>query len=117
MPFIDFKVLETALSLNNKFKIYQGWTKYILRKVVERILPKEIVWRKNKFGFEAPTATWIGMLENEMKKTIYSSILLSSILNKNFEFSKLDNKQKWKLFNIAKWERLYNIQIEQNDIK
>ncbi len=117
LPFIDFKVLETALSLNNKFKIYQGWTKYILRKVVERILPKEIVWRKNKFGFEAPTATWIGMLENEMKKTIYSSILLSSILNKNFEFSKLDNKQKWKLFNIAKWERLYNIQIEQNDIK
>jgi asparagine synthase (glutamine-hydrolysing) len=110
LPFIDYNVLEAGLSINNNLKINSGWTKYILRKVVNSILPPSIVWRKNKLGFEAPTKTWIDSIKNTME----DSILNSNIINKltdNIDFHKLDEKQKWKLFNIAKWEEIYNVKI------
>ena len=111
LPFIDYKVLETAISLNSNYKISKGWTKYILREAVDKILPKNIVWRKNKFGFEAPTKSWLYQLEDEMQNTINNSKILNEILNQTIKISNLDDKQKWKLFNIAKWEEIYNVKI------
>src|ERR1035437_3089019 len=35
LPFIDYRLVETALSINNRYKIKDGWTKYILRKAIE----------------------------------------------------------------------------------
>ncbi len=111
LPFIDYKVLEIALSLDSKLKIKDGWTKYILRKVVNNILPENIVWRKNKFGFEAPVKSWLDSIEDEMKETISNSIIIQRIADR-IDFTKLDEKQKWKLFNIAKWEEIYNVRID-----
>ena len=111
LPFIDYRVLETALSINSNYKITNGWTKYILRKVVDKILPKSIVWRKNKIGFEAPTKVWLSSIEYEMQKIIKKSKIVEIITN-NLEFKKLDEKQKWKIFNIAKWEQIYNVKID-----
>ncbi len=110
LPFIDFKVLETALNIDNKLKIKDGWTKYILRKIVDGMLPKNIVWRKNKFGFEAPTKSWLEELNHTMENTILKSKILNEITN-TIILNKLDNHQKWKLFNIAKWEEIYNVKI------
>ncbi|OQX60233.1 MAG: asparagine synthase (glutamine-hydrolyzing) [Helicobacteraceae bacterium 4484_230] len=111
LPFIDYKVLETAVSLNGHYKIHNGWTKYVLRRAVDTILPKSIVWRKNKFGFEAPTGSWLGRIENEMQESINSSAVLQELLNQEIDITVLDDVQKWKLFNIAKWEHVYNVKI------
>ncbi|WP_323591506.1 asparagine synthase (glutamine-hydrolyzing) [Aliarcobacter butzleri] len=110
LPFVDYTFLETALSVKNKLKIQDGWTKYILRKVVENILPKNIVWRKNKFGFEAPTKNWIEVYTKDMKKEIEKSIIIKE-LTLDLDFETLDNIQKWKLFNVAIWEKIYNVKI------
>jgi asparagine synthase (glutamine-hydrolysing) len=111
LPFIDFKVLETAVSLNNNLKIKDGWTKYILRKVVNNILPNNVVWRKNKFGFEAPTKSWINSIQNDMENAIKKSSIIDFLINEKINFTEIDEKQKWKLFNIAKWEEIYNVKI------
>lgn len=110
LPFIDYNVLETALSINNQYKINNGWTKYILRRVVNGILPKNVVWRKNKFGFEAPVKSWLDVTEIQMKEFVENSKILQEITN-NIKFEKLNEKQKWKLFNIAKWEQIFNVRI------
>jgi len=110
LPFIDYNVLEAGLSISNNLKINSGWTKYILRKVINDILPYNIVWRKNKLGFEAPTKTWINSIDEEMKVSINNSKILQKITNE-MNYKKLDENQKWKLFNIAKWEELYNVKI------
>jgi asparagine synthase (glutamine-hydrolysing) len=114
LPFVDYILLQTALSLNNNLKIKDGWTKYILRKTVESFLPKNIVWRKNKFGFEAPEREWIDSISNKIEDSIKKSKILQSITNKNINFNKLDYRQKWKLYNIAKWEEVYSIKIREN---
>lgn len=108
LPFIDFEVVKTALSVNNKYKIKDGWTKYILRKSVEKILPSNIVWRKNKFGFEAPTKLWIDSIEIQMKESVKNSRILNIIVDE-LKYIKLDDNQKWKLFNIARWEEIYDV--------
>jgi len=110
LPFIDYELLQTALSLNNNFKIKDGWTKYILRKTVDRLLPKNIVWRKNKLGFEAPADTWIKSISTDMKKSIEKSKIVNEIIDK-IDFDELDRVQRWKLFNIAKWEEIYCVKI------
>ena len=115
LPFIDFQTVEAALSINNQYKIKDGWTKYILRKAVEKdnILPNEIVWRKNKLGFDAPESTWIDSLNDQLDQSIYNSKILSEVINNSrMNINNLDNRQKWKLFNIAKWEKVYHVDIQ-----
>jgi asparagine synthase (glutamine-hydrolysing) len=111
LPFIDYNVLETALNLNSKFKFKNGWTKYILRKSIENDLPKNIVWRKNKFGFEAPSKSWLDSIDNKMQNCINNSSIINEIINR-LDFNTIDKHQKWKLFNIAIWERIYNVKIK-----
>jgi asparagine synthase (glutamine-hydrolysing) len=88
-----------------------GWTKYILRKAIEKKLPNKVVWRKNKFGFEAPTKNWLDSIECDMKEEIKNSIIINKISN-DINFNKLNEKQKWKLFNIARWEKIFNVKIK-----
>jgi len=114
LPFIDYNLLQTAVSMNIKYKIKSGWTKYILRKTVDDILPKDIVWRTNKLGFEAPMKSWLSNIESNMSQEIKNSKILNEILIDDFDFSLLDDKQKWKLFNIAKWEQLYDVKVGEN---
>ncbi|OQY04737.1 MAG: asparagine synthase (glutamine-hydrolyzing) [Bacteroidetes bacterium 4572_117] len=112
LPFIDYKLLENALSINSKMKIMDGWTKYVLRKSIESFLPVEVVWRKNKFGFEAPEIHWVNSISDEIKDEIRTSKILKDIINwPSFNFKKLDIRLKWKLFNIARWEKLFNVCI------
>jgi asparagine synthase (glutamine-hydrolysing) len=114
LPFLDYRLVELALSVPLRLKIFNGWTKYILRKSVENLLPKEIVWRKNKFGFEAPEKIWISNYGSEMKREIQNSKILIHYCNveKLVEnFDKLSIKDKWVYFNIARWEKVFNVEV------
>lgn len=59
LPFLDHQLVEFLFSLPPEFKIHNGWTKWLLRRSVEDVLPKEIVWRKDKVGFEPPQKKWM----------------------------------------------------------
>jgi asparagine synthase (glutamine-hydrolysing) len=63
-PFLDFNMVNLALSIPSKYKIKDGNPKYILKKSLERILPHDILYRK-KMGFCVPLKEWAGdiMLE------------------------------------------------------
>lgn len=110
LPFIDYRVVETALSTNNAFKIKDGWTKYLLRKVISPLLPEEIVWRKNKLGFNAPEDIWLQKHLPVMETAIRESVILNELIDWNrFHIHALDLRMQWRLFNIAKWEQVCNI--------
>jgi asparagine synthase (glutamine-hydrolysing) len=110
LPFIDYNVLETALSLKPASKINNGWTKYILRMSMNNILPADVVWRKNKIGFEAPQKTWMESNILEIKKQILESAILKEVYNE-LKIDKLNDKLIWKLFCISKWEKIYNVEL------
>lgn len=109
LPFLDYRLLQLSLSIPFWYKIKDGWTKFILRKSVEPLLPKSIVWRKNKKGFEAPTNEWMKIIEKDLSKEISNSEILKKILKQNANIENLDQIQKWRLYNVAKWEKIYKI--------
>jgi asparagine synthase (glutamine-hydrolysing) len=87
LPFLSHQLVEFVFSLPPYFKINQGWTKWIMRVAFSHLLPPEILWRKDKIGYEPPQANW---LENknvqekihERKKTLYHKNIISK---KEFE--------------------------------
>lgn len=111
LPFLDYRCVELALALPDSYKIKAGWTKNILRRAVDSWLPKEVVWRKDKLGFNAPEKKWLGSMQEEMQETILKSNLLSQLIDQEkFQYAAQDLKTQWRLFNIAKWEQIYKVQ-------
>ncbi|WP_304141527.1 asparagine synthase (glutamine-hydrolyzing) [Mesoflavibacter zeaxanthinifaciens] len=108
VPFLDYKLVECALAIPAKFKIKDGWSKYILRKSYGENAPKEIVWRKNKFGFEAPSKKWMSD-KSLFFKTIKQSEFLNHVIKKDSALDDLEENTLWKLFNIAKWAEKFNV--------
>jgi asparagine synthase (glutamine-hydrolysing) len=59
LPFLNHQLVEFIFSLPPHFKIREGWTKWLLRKMMYQQLPDEITWRREKTGFEPPQYTWM----------------------------------------------------------
>ncbi|NML70475.1 asparagine synthase (glutamine-hydrolyzing) [Chryseobacterium sp. RP-3-3] len=110
LPFLDYNLIETCLSINNNYKIREGWSKYILRKNLEKFLPDEITYNKRKIGFEPPVKYWWPRSE-QILEVINNSKIIKEISKKKFNFI-ADRDLEWRLYNIAVWERLYNMKIE-----
>ena len=64
-PFLDHRIIEFAISLDEKYKIKNYTTKYLLKEVAKKFIPKEIVQRKDKRGFSAPINRWFGEFETK----------------------------------------------------
>jgi asparagine synthase (glutamine-hydrolysing) len=83
LPFLNHQLVEFAASLPSSYKINNGYTKWILRESVKNILPRNIVWRKGKTGYEPPQKKW--MSGKQMQEMIIASrkmLVEKNILNK-----------------------------------
>lgn len=59
LPFLNKELVEFVFSLSAEHKMYNGQTKFLLRKIMRGRLPDEIVFRKEKIGFEPPQQQWM----------------------------------------------------------
>jgi asparagine synthase (glutamine-hydrolysing) len=67
-PMLDHKLVEFALSLPDNMKIKGNSTKYLLRQVLYRYVPKELIERP-KQGFSIPIQQWLlGRLRPDLEK-------------------------------------------------
>jgi len=58
VPFLDKELVELSCQIPPELKMKGKETKYILKKVAERYLPKDVIYRP-KTGFGAPVRDWI----------------------------------------------------------
>jgi asparagine synthase (glutamine-hydrolysing) len=63
--------VQFVFSLPSRYKINKGYTKSILRKMMDHRLPPDIVWRADKVGFEPPQKDW--METNPMKDFLHEA--------------------------------------------
>ena len=91
LPFLDHELVEFIFSLPANFKIRNGWTKWLLRETMKDKLPNEIVWRKDKTGFEPPQEQWIKndkiseLITDAKKILVDEKILKPEVINKKIE--------------------------------
>jgi asparagine synthase (glutamine-hydrolysing) len=89
-PFMDYEFVNFVLSIPGKFKMKAGEPKYILKKALEKILPRNILYRK-KMGFCVPLKEWgneimIDYVETNLKTfcsntNLFSENGLKNLLN------------------------------------
>ena len=58
VPFLDHPFVEFAAGVPDRMKLRGGTGKYILKRAVEDLLPREIIYRK-KMGFPTPLRQWL----------------------------------------------------------
>lgn len=59
MPFMDYRIVQFAFSIPWKAKLHSGYSKCIIRDALRDIMPREIVERKQKIGFNTPIVEWM----------------------------------------------------------
>ncbi|MES2150752.1 MAG: asparagine synthase (glutamine-hydrolyzing) [Pseudomonadota bacterium] len=111
VPFLDHELVDTCFGINSKLKIRCGWTKHVLRNAMHGLIPENILWRKNKFGFEAPVTTWIEHAWKDMAQAIAKSRLLDSMCLNRLDFNKIDRDMFWRLYCVARWEAVFHVQL------
>jgi asparagine synthase (glutamine-hydrolysing) len=58
VPYLDHHLVEFAMNLPLEMKVQAGEQKYLMKKTLEKYLPKELIYRQ-KWGFPAPVGEWL----------------------------------------------------------
>src|SRR6185503_18016678 len=58
VPFLNHELTELAARMPTQMKLRGLKRKYILKRAAEKLLPRDVVWRK-KAGFGAPIRSWL----------------------------------------------------------
>ncbi len=109
LPFLSHHLVAFLFTLPPHFKIHGGWTKWMLRKSVDDVLPKEITWRKDKVGFEPPQKKWMANadVQVEIQKAkevlVHQQILNPSVLRKKIQphDAHVAENKDWKYWSAA----------------
>ncbi len=118
VPFLDHRLVELSVALPNKAKINNGWTKYVLRKMNEPLLPAEVVWRKDKMGFITPQKQWKKEVMPQMAEYL-QQCAVPELMDKNYllELSKKDLNSNahlsefWRVYSLLKWMEVFQVTI------
>ncbi len=88
LPFLNAELVKFIFSLPSALKINHGFTKFLLRKTMDKKLPDIIVWRTDKIGYEPPQKQWMedpmlkDYLHEAKSKLVKENILKPHVLNK-----------------------------------
>lgn len=114
LPFLDYRLIEFLISINSEHKLFNGWSKYLLRNFADNKLPDELTWRKNKMGFEFDQDSLLNSIKEEFLSNIDNSPILCKILDKKKiikKYNSLSTQMKWKLYNLIVWEKQFKVKL------
>ncbi len=103
-PFLDHRIIEWAAQLPMEYKYNKGNKKYILKQIVHKYLPKEMMDRP-KMGFGIPIANW---LQNDLKPFVDQYFDGSFIIKQNI-FNNIEIQRIKESFYDGKIERAEKI--------
>lgn len=122
-PFLDHKVIETALQFDYQTLFAKGWTKYPLRLAMKDALPESIHSRKSKWGFETPQQQWLSqnlksllkdwLVKDKPLSQIVTEESLKKIATRFWRNNLLEDAQLlFRLYLLDQWLKLYTVSFE-----
>ncbi len=112
-PLLDHKVIEFAASLPESIKIRGTETKYLLKKVASRLVPREVLYRK-KMGFGVPLTHWfrghlkdylgeVLLSEKSLKRGLLKSEVVTQLVHEHINGKHDHVSQLWTLLMLELW--------------
>lgn len=116
-PLLDHKILEYAAALPMKYKYREGKSKWILRQILYKHVPKEWIDRP-KQGFAVPVNEWF---RNELKEYyqtylnkdrirkdgIFNPDTVERMLNEYFKYKGMNAYKLWLILMFNMWKDKY----------
>jgi len=117
VPFLNIEILKLAARMPPNLKLRGLKRKYILKRALERLLPKELVWRK-KAGFGAPIRSWLRgplqpmvdeLLSEEAVKRrgLFKPAEVRRVIDENISGREDYNLQVFQLLVLELWQRQF----------
>ncbi|HJP94848.1 MAG TPA: asparagine synthase (glutamine-hydrolyzing) [Pyrinomonadaceae bacterium] len=117
VPFLNREMIEMAARMPPRLKLRGLKRKYIFKRAMETMLPKDVVWRK-KAGFGAPIRSWLrGPLrplindllseESVRRRGIFRPNAVKRVLEANFSGREDYNLQVFQLLGLELWHRTF----------
>lgn len=118
VPFLDHRVVEWSISQPPEEKIRNGWTKYPIRKALEKHDLKPLAWRIDKLGFVAPQNRWRMELAEEIKSKVKDSdipdVFDGGMIDDLFSKSITDNSglsEFWRIYALLRWMAVFEVSL------
>lgn len=121
LPFLDFNLVQSAFSLENKAKIKDGLSKVVLRDIAKNKIPNGTLNRKDKMGFISPQEVWQKTILKDEFDKVFEDIKLNGIFNfidnnkaysiyQDYKNNKLNDWSLiWRIYSVYKWKKVWNI--------
>jgi asparagine synthase (glutamine-hydrolysing) len=117
VPFLNHELVELAARMPPRLKLHGLKRKYILKRVAERLLPKDVVWRR-KAGFGAPIRSWLrgplrpmidDLLSEETikRRGLFNPQEIRRIIAANLSGREDYNLQVFQLLTLELWQRTF----------
>lgn len=116
VPFLDEDVARFALALPASLKIRDGTGKYILKKVAERYLPPEIIYRK-KMGFCGSATNMLRprlaafaretILDAPVMGELFNRVEIEKLFRRHAHSARFHSFKIWNLMNLALWHNAW----------
>lgn len=116
VPFLDHRLVEYVHRLDDRYKIRNGESKWIVREAAKKILPQKIYERRDKKGFVTPGEThW---LRGELKSMLDLNYAKLDFIDKAAaekaiaDYKGGNNKNAklvWRLAMLNRWMQLNNL--------
>jgi asparagine synthase (glutamine-hydrolysing) len=117
VPFLNHELVEMAARMPPALKLRGLKRKYILKRAAEKLLPREVVWRK-KAGFGAPIRSWLrGPLrplvddllseETVRRRGLFQPKEVRRIIATNLSGREDYNLQVFQLLTLELWQRVF----------
>ena len=127
VPFLDKHLVDVGMALSNDLKIKNGFSKYILRKTFEPLIPKEVIWRRDKKGFTIPQEVWMKKDLSQPIKDLFNSNMFSyemGVLKRELNIADFNDfkedrtkvlgfKDIFARISLEKWMQVYSKYLNQ----
>jgi asparagine synthase (glutamine-hydrolysing) len=108
-PYLDIDLVQFAMNIPSSAKIKNNTGKYIYKKTLEKILPKENLYRK-KVGFCGSAYNMLteGIVNHFFSNKTGSKLCLDQYLDlSGYDFSFKNNFKTWNLLTLELWLRRF----------
>ncbi len=118
VPFVDHEMVEFFWTVPESMKLHGLSKKYLLKRAAERVLPREVIYRRKK-GFSVPLTVWFrGVLkpyieemlseESVRQSGLFNIAYIRRLIDEHTTGRRNHDERIFSLLSFVAWQRTYS---------